>query len=432
MRFLGVVNKKGLYAKWNEKHTQIRYCLYGRDIAVYDLDSMRLEDPIVFKNNTLANELSADAKDKIQILARDVDIEQLKQDEEKYGKEGRESISRVLNIEKKNLKSITEVDLDEKIEKKSEEKPNRKEQNKKEKLATTKDIKIKQELKMDAMATSMKTIGQVLQRAGKMPNIPGKKFTKLGIVESDRVKDIDKKAKTNTTRFSFVAIANDGTVVPINLEQDHQEGNNPREISHRVNADGRVEQDDVNSRYRIGNSGETISIKFSNGPGNIEVGYSARKTLGGDGLEGNVSIDHQLQTSTVYWKPRTDSRDQEYADGTYGVEEKVHEANIEAKHEKELKRGKKGITGDDNHEYKNIDGDKQTKDSHHEFNLKERARRLLSIEAVAESNNLEDVLKKLQAGHDKGISIDKVEEQIVEEAKEDDGRTPWDGQGKNR
>ena len=309
MRFLGVINKKGLYAKWNEKHTQIRYCLDGKDIAVYDLDSMRLEDPIVFKNNTLANELSAEAKDRIQLLARNVDIGQLKKDEDRYGKEGRESISRVLNIEKKNLKSITEVELDEEVEG-SKTKSKKEEKNEKEKLATKKDIKIKQELKMDAMATSMKTIGQVLQRAGKMPTIPGKKFTKLGIVESDRVKDIDKKAKTNTTRFSFVAIANDGTVVPINLEQDHQEGNNPREISHRVNADGRVEQDDVNSRYRIGNSGETISIKFSNGPGNIEVGYSAHKTLGGDGLEGNVSMDHQLQTSTVYWKPRTDSRKQ--------------------------------------------------------------------------------------------------------------------------
>ena len=432
MRFLGVIEGQGLYAEWNEKHNQIRYCLNGEYIAVYDLDSMRLEDPIIFRNNTLANELSADAKETIQKLARDVDVEQLKHDEEKYGKECRDNIGRVLNIEKKNIKSITEVDLDEEIEKKSEERPKIKEQNKKEKLATTKDIKIKQELKMDTMATSMKTIGQVLQRAGKMPKVPGKKFTKLGIVESDRVKDIDKKSKTNTTRFSFVAIANDGTVVPINLEQDHQEGNNPREISHRVNADGRVEQDDVNSRYRIGNSGETISIKFSNGPGNIEVGYSAHKTLGGDGLEGNVSIDHQLQTSTVYWKPRTDSRDQEYADGTYGAEEKANEANMEAKHEKELKRGKKGITDDDNHRYKDFDGDKQTKDSHHEFDLKERARRLLSIETVAESNNLEDVLKKLQAGHDKGISIDEVEEQIVEEAKEDNGRTPWDGQGKNR
>lgn len=417
MRFLGVVEGKGLYAKWNEKHTQIRYSLDGKEVAVYDLDSMRIEDPIVFRNNTLANELSSEAKDTLQQMAREVNIDELKEDEERYGKDGRDRISRTLNIEKKSIKSITEVDLEEEVEGKNETEPKRKEQDKKEKLATTKDIKVKQELKMDAMATSMKTIGQVLQRAGKMPNIPGKKFTKLGIVESDRVKDIDKNAKTNTTRFSFIAIANDGTVVPINLEQDHQEGNNPREISHRVNADGRVEQDDVNSRYRIGNSGETISIKFSNGPGNIEVGYSAHKTLGGDGIEGNVSVDHQLQTSTVYWKPRTDSRDREYADGTYGAEERAHEANLEGKHEKELKRGKKGVADDDNHKYKDADGDKQTKDSNHEFDLVERARKLISEnEDVSDTFTEVEVVKMLEKAHDEGKEIDKAEEDIKEDA----------------
>ena len=32
---------------------------------------------------------------------------------------------------------------------------------------------------------------------------------------------------------------------------------------------------------------------------------------------------------------------------------------MEGKHEKELKRGKKGIANNDNHEYKDVDGDKQ-------------------------------------------------------------------------
>ena len=42
MRLLGIVEKKGLYAKWNEKHTQIRYNLDGREVAVYDLDTNTL------------------------------------------------------------------------------------------------------------------------------------------------------------------------------------------------------------------------------------------------------------------------------------------------------------------------------------------------------------------------------------------------------
>ena len=48
---------------------------------------------------------------------------------------------------------------------------------------------------MSSMATSMKTIGSILQRADKMPKIEGKTFTKLGVVESDRIKDIDKDVK---------------------------------------------------------------------------------------------------------------------------------------------------------------------------------------------------------------------------------------------
>ena len=257
-----------------------------------------------------------------------------------------------------------------------------------------------------------------------MPKLEGKTFTKLGIVESDRIKDIDKDAKTNTTRFSIVAIATDGTVVPLDLEQDHQEGNNPREISHRVNADGRVEQDDVNSRYKIGNNGETISIKFSNGPGNIEVGYSAKKTLGGDGIEGNLSYDHQLETNTVYWRTRKDSRDQEYSDGIYGAEERAKEAKIESAHNSELKRGQKGKPKDKTDDYKNIDGDMQTKNESHQNELIEHARRLMNDDSdVANAFTEEEIVKMLENAHDNGKDIDETEEDI----KEDASRMPTKG-----
>ena len=418
MRYIGVVDGKGIYAKWNKTHNQVRIIIDGKNVAVYDADVMNImEDPIVFRNNTIANELSATSKDQIQQLARTVDVDELKSDEEKYGNDTRDNIARLLNIESKKITSITEIDLDEKTEK-DETKPKVNEKEKEKKDATIKDIKIKQEIKMDSMATSMKTIGSILQRAGKMPKIPGKKFTKLGVVESDRVKDIDKSIKTNTTRFSLVAIASDGTVVPLDLEQDHAEGNNPREISHRVNADGRVEQDDVNSRFRIGNSGETISIKFSNGPGNIEVGYSARKTLGGDGIEGNVSYDHQLETSTVYWRPRKDSRDQEYSDGIYGAEERAHEGKIESAHNSKLQRGKKGMTDSrNNHEYKNIDGDMQTKDEMHQNELIERARKLINEDNDVKNVFTEaEVIKMFEKLHDSGKNLDQAEESIKEDA----------------
>ena len=418
MKFIGTVQDREVFAKWNNAHNQLRIIIDGKNVAVYDADVMNtLEDPIVFRNNTIANELSALAKDQIQQLARTVDVDELKEDEEKYGDDTRDNIAKVLEIPSKELVSITEIDLDEEIKEEDNSKVTNITEQKKNQ-ATTKDIKIKQEIKMSSMATSMKTIGSILQRADKMPKIEGKTFTKLGVVESDRIKDIDKDVKANTTRFSLVAIATDGTVVPLNLEQDHAEGNNPREISYRTNADGRVEQDDVNSRFIIGNKEETISIKFSNGPGNIEVGYSARKTLGGDGIDGNESFDHQLETSTVYWRPRVDSREQEYSDGIYGTEDRAREAKTESAHNPNLKQGRKGMVDTKNNsEYKNIDGDMQTKDAKHADNIAERARKLINDDKnVADVFTEEEVIKMLQNAHDKGEELDKAEEDIKEDA----------------
>ena len=417
MRYICDIDGKRLYAKWNEAHNQLRLKLDRQDIAVYDTDVMNImEDPIVFRNNTTANELSAEIRDKIQQLARSINIDELKADEEKYGNDTRDSIAKAVGIEKKKILSVTEIDLDEKVKDDEKETSNVSEAKQKEKYATTKDIKIKQEVNMNVMATSMKTIGGVLQKAGKMPKLEGKTFTKIGVVESDRIKNIDKNARINTTRFSLVAIATDGTVVPLNLEQDYAEGNNPTENSHRINADGRVELDDVNSRFRIGNNGETISIKFSNGIGNIEVGYSANKTLGGKGIQGNVSIDHQLQTSTVYWKPRRDSMIKEYGEGLYGTENRAKEAHIESAHNPSLKRSQKGIV-DNSHEYKNIDGDMKTKEEEHFNEFIERARKLINEnDDVANAFTENEVIKMLQNAHDDSNSLDEAEEVIKEDA----------------
>ena len=417
MRYLGEVEGKALYAEWNNDFNQVRFILNEDYIAVYDSNIMKLmETPIVFRNNTIENELSAEAKDRIKQLAKEVNVDELQNDVKEYGNDTREAIGKALDIDSEDIKSLTEIDLDEEVEK-DETDLNNNIIEQKEKEATTKDIQIKQELKMDTMATSMKTIGGVLERADKMPKVPGKNFTKLGIVESNKIKDIDKDARTNTTRFSIVAIASDGTVVPLELEQDSQEGNNPREISYRVNADGRVEQDDVNSRFKIGNSGETISIKFSNGPGNIEVGYSAHKTLGGEGIEGNVSVDHQLQTSSVYWKSRRDSRDQEYADGVRGTEEKTREAQVESKHDKNWQRGKKGVPMQENDDYKIVDGKLDTDAQNHINDIRQRAKELINEdEDVANVFTEAEVVEMLEKAHDNKKNLDEAEENIKEDA----------------
>ena len=416
MKYLGTIEERDLYVQWDDEHKQMWFSLDGEKIALYDMKVMNVrEDPIVFRDNSIANELSAEAKDEIQRIASSLDIEEVKADEERKNKE-RENIAKALDDDIESIKSVTEVSLDEELERdKSDEKDSDMEQE--EKQATTEDINIKQEIKLSSMATSMKTLGSVLERAGKMPKVEGKTFEKLGIVESDSIKDIDEDSKTNTTRFAFVAIATDGTVVPLDLEQDHQEGNSPREISYRVNADGSVEQDDVNSRYKIGNNGETISIKTSNGPGNIEVGYSAHKTIGGNEIEGNESFDHQLETDTVYWRPRRESMDQEYSDGTYGVEDRAIEAKTEANHNPDLKEGQKERTRNNSDDYKDIDGDEQTKNSEHQNDIIERARSLRRENADVENAfTEEEVVKMLEHAHERNEELDKAEENIKEDA----------------
>lgn len=224
-----------------------------------------------------------------------------------------------------------------------------------------KDVNIKQEMDTDNRVTDMENLGQVLDKEGLLPQIEGKTFTKIGIIESDdRDKLLDEngnKAKVNTTRYSMVAIANDGTVIPLDVEQDHQEGNNPNERNYQVSQRGKVIQDDVLSRFNIGEG--TISIK--NGEyGEIKVYHSPRKTIGGKGVEGNKSLDVQLETDNV-WQLKKEQMDlaEKYGDGYRSVEESYQEAKL---HEDES--GK--IIDEKKIKVKDIDGEMDTKSHSHD------------------------------------------------------------------
>ena len=224
--FLGIVNEKNLYATWDGEN--YIYTIDGEKIGVYN--PKVTDDRILFLNNTKANELSAEAKDTIQSILNEADFEQMNEMANKYGSDNKkEEMVLALGWKDRNIKSITEVDLDEKvvsddIDEKDKEKITKakKEDKQEEKYQNVSDVNVKQEVYMNAMATDMKSIGQLLKEAGKMPNIEGKTFTKMGIVESSDFKNA--KGKTNTTRFTLAAIASDGTIVPLDLEQDYQEG----------------------------------------------------------------------------------------------------------------------------------------------------------------------------------------------------------------
>ena len=161
----------------------------------------------------------------------------------------------------------------------------------------------------------------------------------------------------NTTRYSFVAIANNSKVIPLELEQDHTEGNNPRETNYQVNQKGNVQKDDVLSRFKIGEG--TIAVK--NGEyGEIKVYHSPRKTIGGNGVEGNKSLDTELETDNV-WEIKKEERDlaQEYEDGYRSVEEGYQEAKWHEDNSGKIIKGDKMKT-------KDVDGDRNTKSHMHD------------------------------------------------------------------
>ncbi|MBP3256178.1 MAG: hypothetical protein J6M60_06825 [Clostridia bacterium] len=332
-----------------------KYYFGTREIGIYY--KKMPENNILFKENSIENELANQIRD----VVRSVDLQKkeisLIQEREKE----KELIQKSLELdEKEEIKKIVTIDLQQKIEDKRMQKNLSKSMSQKPELKTEKDINVKQELKMQSKVTDMKTLGQVLEKNEKLPQMKGKKFVKMGVIESDSrdelINEKGENVKANTTRYSFVAIASDGTVVPMDLEQDHQEGNNPREQNLQVSREGKVKQDDVLSRYKIGEG--TIAIQNSK-YGELKVYHSPRKTIGGKDIEGNKSLDRELETSTV-WSLKKNEKDlaQEYQDGYKSVEEGYLEAN---KHkDKEGKLDIDHLTIDD------VDGEKNTKSHIHD------------------------------------------------------------------
>ena len=324
------------------------------------------ENPIIFKENSIENELAKQIKDVVQSIDLNKKEISLRQEQE----EQKHLIEKALQLERgREITRIATVDLKEQIEDKKEK--IEKEQKMpikpiepkffQKKQSSIKDVNIKQEMDVDSKVTDMKTLGKMLKDMGKLPQIDGKSFEKIGIIESDERDNLlsqkGEQAKTNTTRYSMVAIAKDGSVVPLNLEQDHTEGDNPREQNYQVKQNGTVQKDDVLSRFRLGEG----SLAIKNGEyGEIKVYHSPRKTIGGKGIEGNKSLDRELETDNV-WEIKKEERDlaEEYGDGYRSVEESYQEAK-----QHENKSGK--LIKEDKMQTEDIDGERDTKSHIHD------------------------------------------------------------------
>ena len=316
MKVIGEVEGQALII--NQEGGIFKYYLSGNPepIGVYDPKSM--EENILFLENTKENELSDMIKEGIEKILDETNIKEYALTHKPYEEKDIEQLVDELSIKDGKITRVAELDLDQKIpddekesEKENEEEEKEKdeeEENKEIKLSTTKDINIKQELDLSNKTTDMKNLGQLLKKEGKIPN-DGKDYTKLAIVESDDVSNIKThkgtQAKENTTRYQFVLVASDKTVVPINLEPDTQEQSNPTERTYQIMQTGEVQKNAVLSRYKLGNG--TLAID-NEAYGEIKAYYSQGKTLGGEGIEGNLSLDTQLETNNV-WEVDKDERD---------------------------------------------------------------------------------------------------------------------------
>lgn len=322
------------------------YYLGNEIIGGYDPDVMG-DTLIVFRENTLENELSDQIKDAIEQVIEDNRKKQEKEQEQE--KERSEERTRSRNVYEQQLgyqKTIGQEN-DKKRELQSQEMQKRKEENLKQQRQTEKqlktkqekvenkvnDINIKQEVDMDTMATDMDTIGKRLEEAGKIKG--DEKEGKLAFVESDDLKNLKNEKGENLqgheSRYEAVLIDKKGRVKDLNLENDTQEGNNPMERNYQVkqNKNENVEKGDVLTRLKIQGE-ETIGIE--NGQyGEVEVYHSHDKTIGGEGVEGNKSLDRQLETKNS--KNAVEGPDQstqklaqKYQDGYRSVEQTYQEA----------------------------------------------------------------------------------------------------------
>ena len=298
------------------------------------------EETIIFKQDTLKNSLANHIKDSVQ-------NDQLTNEEKAQIKQFLEQIKIRDFLEKEQMQERT---YDQKAVKTKEEnrkqtrketitkEPNQKEENQavdtkqpqKNKLG---DIDIKQEVDMDTRVTDMSNLGQVLEKNKKMPTLEkGDEPLKMGIVESDDLKNLKnekgQKEQGHTSRYEAVMITKQGNIQALNLENDTQEGNHPNEKNYQVKQNDEVEKGDVLTRLKVGKG--TIGIEKGQ-YGEVEVYHSSTKTVGGQGVEGNKSLDRQLETSNAKntgkgTNPETLKLAQEYQDGYRSVEAGYQEA----------------------------------------------------------------------------------------------------------
>ncbi len=413
MKLLGEINingkKNNLYVEKEDK--TYKYFLDDKFIGAYDPDVMG-EKLIVFRENTIENELSAQIKDEIVQTIEKSGKEKVIEENDKnlqfdedvvYSKNTKEP-NKNIELEKDEEKCKNKNN---KIESKNTKNNEEKNEN------TTKKINVKQTVKMDAMATDMDSIGKRLEKAGKIRG--NDKHAKLGIVESDQISNLrdenGNKLKGQSSRYQAVVVTNEkskdgGQIVkPLDIETDMQEGTNPAKRNYQVNQNKSVKKDDVVTRLKIQGE-ETLGIE--NGEyGELNVYHSRNKTIGGKGVEGNHSLDKQLETPNAKNMIGTDSKtlklSQEYQDGYRSVENSYQEAK---QHEKDNGEPCDEIEVDD------IDGDINTHSHDHIDSIVEEIMKNGEVNEKFTEREVKEMVNKAYQNKSKDESLEEFKDRV--------------------
>lgn len=238
----------------------------GADSNLDQFDFITLS-PQYTDNDGLAKQLEELDKEGILDL-NDIENERLEQ------------LARELGIDVEDIQKLAEIDSDKEIDKWHEELTNEQIEELQEegiepgdeeyrrylldhglslpKEEIEKGISTKSEIKTNQKVTDKDTMASLL-------DVEGKGYVKIAVIYSEKLQD-----NGNTTRFSFVGIKADGSAEKINtLEQAY--GNNPSKNVQTMNRDGsKIEEDKVNSIFRIkGKDEEQLAVNI--GPmGTIE------------------------------------------------------------------------------------------------------------------------------------------------------------------
>lgn len=305
--------------------------LLGGDIVGDGIHSITLD-----KNSkySLDQKLKKEIEDQLNTLAEkdglNLEREELKELEE---------VAKALGIDTKDIEEISELDPEQEIEKEKDDKEkskdddnndknkNGKDENDKEDLDKKETEKLtkltgKQDININAKYNTRNSLRETLGLSSE--------FTTVRVVSSDRLKDVKKDAKGQSSTFALVGIRNDGTAQELTdiLQLDTAQGAMPNRTAKTIRPDGTmVETNNTLARFRIRNGkteGNSLDeyIGISRGAyGEIEVktGYKTK--------EENEVVEFPVETSTIRPISRKIRELQRPGKGEYNIDAMQNEAD---------------------------------------------------------------------------------------------------------